>query len=114
MEQVFTNLINNAAKYSQPGTNIYIRCSFEDDYTIKKIVVQDEGIGISKGNLDQIFEKFFREERAIRTYSGMGMGLYITRNIIEQHNGTIWAESEPGKGSAIHFTLPVMRVLTNG
>ena len=106
MEQVFSNLLNNAAKYSQPGTTIFIDCD-HDDAGMKKVTVRDEGIGMSKSNLNQIFEKFFREERAIRHYSGLGMGLYITRNIIEQHGGKIWAESEPGKGSAFHFTLPV-------
>ncbi len=110
MEQVFSNLLNNAAKYSQPGTNIFITCGL-DDQGMKKVTIRDEGIGMSKTNLDQIFEKFFREERAIRHYSGMGMGLYITRTIIQQHGGKIWAESEPGKGSTFHFTLPVSSIV---
>jgi signal transduction histidine kinase len=110
IEQVFSNLLSNAAKYSQPETNVYITCSL-DEQGMEKITVRDEGIGMSKGNLEQIFEKFFREERAIRHYSGMGMGLYITKNIIEQHGGKIWAESELGKGSSFHFTLPVSTVI---
>jgi signal transduction histidine kinase len=106
MEQVFINLLNNAAKYSAPGSNIYITCSQEENDTVI-VSVRDEGIGMSQKNLKQIFEKFFREKQAIGQYSGMGVGLYITNNIIEQHGGKIWAESELKKGSQFYFTLPV-------
>ena len=107
MEQVFINLLNNAAKYSAPGKNIYISCQAADAGLVA-IVVRDEGIGMSQKNLKQIFEKFFREQQAIGHYSGMGVGLYITRNIIHQHGGRIWAESELKKGSSFYFTLPVV------
>jgi signal transduction histidine kinase len=108
MEQVFINLLNNAAKYSTPGTKIYLNCGRSSEFANKMIItVRDEGIGMSPANLNQIFEKFFREKQAIGNYSGMGVGLYITRNIIDQHGGKIWAESELQKGSSFHFTLPI-------
>ncbi len=109
MEQVFINLLNNAAKYSMPGTNIYLSCTAGDSGLIT-VTIRDEGIGMSQKNLKQIFEKFFREKQAIGHYSGMGVGLYITRNIIQQHGGTIWAETELKKGSQFHFTLPLVAV----
>lgn len=112
MEQVFINLLNNAAKYSKPGTNIYVSCSALEP-GIERITIQDEGIGMSQENLDKIFQKFFREEQAIGHYSGMGVGLYITRSIVEQHAGKIWAESVQGAGSSFHFTLPVIRIESN-
>ena len=68
--------------------------------------VQDFGIGISKEHQEKIFERFYRvytEDE--KTFPGLGMGLYISSDIIERHNGKIWVESEKGKGSTFYFTL---------
>lgn len=108
IEQVITNLLNNASKYSRPETIINV------DFLVNKqqmvqLAVSDEGIGIDEESLENIFDKFHREEEVLQNYSGFGMGLYISRNIIEEHEGNIWAQSTKGKGSTFIFTLPIAR-----
>jgi PAS domain S-box-containing protein len=108
LEQVVTNLLSNAAKFSSPGDHIWMRVSREADKAL--VEVQDEGMGISPENLSQIFERFQkpRPQQAQAAYPGLGVGLYISRNIVERHGGRIWAESEPGKGSTFHVELPLL------
>lgn len=104
--QVFTNLITNAVKYSPPGTKITITVAKQKDKAI--VSVKDEGRGISKDQQKKIFERLYQVTGG--TYmqsSGLGMGLYISREIVTKHRGTIWVESEKGKGSTFHFTLPL-------
>lgn len=108
IEQVLTNLVNNAAKYSEPDSPISISCSCGDDALT--VCVRDEGIGISRQNITRIFEKYFREEAVANKYSGFGMGLYITSGIVREHNGTIWAEKNEQAGSSFYFTLPISPV----
>ncbi len=105
--QVMVNLISNAAKFCEPqkGT-ITINLWVKENYL--QVDVIDNGIGISKENQDIIFEKF----RQVKDFSrgrptGSGLGLTITKKIIEYHSGKIWVESEPGKGSVFSFTLPI-------
>ncbi len=107
IEQVLTNIVNNAAKYSAPDTAIDINCSFDADNLT--ICIRDQGIGISQQNINRIFDKYFREETVTDKYSGFGMGLYITSGIIREHNGTIWAEKNEEAGSSFYFTLPVCK-----
>ena len=107
IEQVLTNLVSNAAKYSDPDTSISINCSF--DAGNLTICVRDQGIGISKHNIYRIFDKYFREEAVTDKYSGFGMGLYITSGIVREHRGAIWAENEE-VGSSFYFTLPVSKL----
>ena len=103
--QVITNLISNAIKYSPKGGRITISWNKIDDFV--KISVQDEGIGIAEDVKRKIFERFFRvKDVQISTFPGMGMGLFISANIVHQHGGEVWVESLPGKGSAFYFTLP--------
>lgn len=107
IEQVLTNLVNNAAKYSDAEAPILIDCAANSDaLTIR---VRDNGIGISKQNLTRIFDKYFRDEIVANKYSGFGMGLYITSGIIREHRGTIWAENNEDAGSSFYFTLPVAK-----
>ena len=106
MEQVFSNLIGNAAKYSTPGTTIVVTSEMQDDTRVR-IEVRDAGKGISTDQLKAIFEKFYRTEDVLKNYSGLGMGLFVTSKIITDHKGEIWAESEIGVGSSFYFTLPV-------
>jgi len=108
IEQVLTNLISNAAKYSDPDTNIDINCS--SDAGSLTICVRDQGIGISKHNITRIFDKYFREEAVTDKYSGFGMGLYISSGIVQEHKGTIWAEKNDEAGSSFYFTLPVCKL----
>ncbi|HEY4290194.1 MAG TPA: HAMP domain-containing sensor histidine kinase [Puia sp.] len=112
IEQVLTNLINNAAKYSDPDTSIDIKCfSNADDLTV---CVCDQGIGISKQNINRIFDKYFREETVTDKYSGFGMGLYITSGIVREHKGAIWAEKNETAGSSFYFTLPILSLPQSG
>ncbi|RZJ81215.1 MAG: HAMP domain-containing histidine kinase, partial [Chryseobacterium sp.] len=104
MEQVFSNLIGNAAKYSGKNTLIKIDTSIEGEFV--KIAVEDEGIGMSDDSVKSIFEKFYRDKDVLTTHSGLGMGLYIASKIISDHGGKIWVESEKGKGSTFFFTIP--------
>jgi signal transduction histidine kinase len=108
IEQVLTNLVGNAAKYSNPETNINIDCSSDTDHLT--VCVRDQGIGISQENIARIFEKYFREEVVADKYSGFGMGLYISSGIIREHKGTIRAEKNEPAGSSFYFTLPLSRV----
>ncbi len=105
IEQVFTNLIGNAAKYSSKNSAISISGSVMEK-SIIKIAVSDEGIGMSPDTLENVFNKFYRDEKASQSYSGLGLGLFITSRIIKEHGGEIWAESIENCGSTFYFTIP--------
>ncbi len=105
IEQVITNLVSNAAKYSDPGTNIYIRCFMSEGKPW--VEVRDEGIGMTTDTLQRVFEKFYRNQDLKNKYQGLGIGLYVASRIIADHNGNIYASSRPGKGSAFSFSLPL-------
>lgn len=101
---VISNLISNGLKYSDNGTRIEITCKLHD--TEVEILIKDEGIGIKPEDIDKLFERYYRVQ-GNHTISGFGIGLYLSAEIIERHNGRIWVESEEGKGSVFHFTLPL-------
>lgn len=102
--QVLTNLISNAIKYSQDGEIVIISEMLPDGI---KVSVRDYGIGIPPEFADKVFERFFRVSNSVMsTYPGMGLGLYISAGIIQQHGGTIFVESKTGEGSVFSFTLP--------
>jgi signal transduction histidine kinase len=106
LEQVIANLVDNAVKYSPEGGPVRVRVWREGDEA--HLLVEDEGIGIPPQQVERIFELFFRTHEAeARRTPGLGLGLYITRGIIERHGGRIWAESEEGKGTRVHVILPV-------
>jgi signal transduction histidine kinase len=100
VEQIFTNLVENALKYG--AGKVHVSAEVDDDEVC--FTVSDEGPGIPSSQLMTIFGKFFRRSGERR--SGTGLGLYITRGLVEAHGGRIWAESEPDRGSRFHFTLP--------
>jgi signal transduction histidine kinase len=103
IEQVLNNLFTNAIRYS-PGKPLHV--SIERAGSSARIVVRDEGAGIAKENLGRIFERFERAVNAANI-SGLGLGLYICREILETHGGSIQAESEPGNGATFTVTLPL-------
>ncbi|HEV8632843.1 MAG TPA: ATP-binding protein [Chloroflexota bacterium] len=105
LEQVLNNLIGNAVKYSPEGGVVTVGIEPEGGEVL--ISVRDRGIGIASGELDKIFGLFYRsEERTSRDIGGMGLGLYISKEIIGRHGGRIWAESELGEGSTFYISLP--------
>ncbi len=106
LEQVITNLISNAAKYS-PGKDKIIVNSVKKDNSIV-ISFTDFGIGIPKEKISKIFDRFYRVDEVSKEFSGLGIGLYISAEIIKQHDGKIWAESIEGEGSTFYLSLPAM------
>ncbi|MBW6469774.1 MAG: cell wall metabolism sensor histidine kinase WalK [Methanosarcinaceae archaeon] len=106
MTYVFTKLMDNAIKFTKNGGRIEISAKYTNDGFVE-VCVKDTGIGISKENVSKIFDKFFQvDATTTRKYSGSGVGLTISKNIIEKHGGQIWVESDPGKGTSFFFTIP--------
>jgi two-component system sensor histidine kinase VicK len=102
--QVINNFISNAVKYSKTDTTIQVSCIEVNGFT--QVSVTDEGMGINKDDISKLFERYYRVDNNNKI-SGFGIGLYLSAEIIERHQGKIWAESEPGKGSIFYFTLPL-------
>ena len=106
MNSVFQNLISNALKYGYKGTSIKVSSELSDG--LVNISVFNEGSGFSNEDRLNMFTKFSRFNAAnYNTKSGTGLGLFVTKNIILKHNGTIWAESEQGKWAKFTFTIPL-------
>ncbi|MEM7556873.1 MAG: ATP-binding protein [Cyanobacteria bacterium P01_A01_bin.84] len=113
--QTLTNLLSNAIKFSDPGQTVWLQSSVKPQLqsNIKpqnlEIKVQDQGRGIPQGKLQLIFERFQQVDASdSRAKGGTGLGLPICRTIIEQHNGRIWVESTPEKGSTFYIHLPLL------
>lgn len=106
IEQVLVNLLDNAIKFSNPGSTVV--ASFQEDSSDRAIVmISDEGIGIPEGDLDQIGIRFYRADKArSRTMGGSGLGLAIAQTLVEGHGGKLWVESQEGQGTQVSFTLP--------
>ena len=104
IEQVFINLLENAAKYTPPGTPIEISAEATD--ALVRVSVADRGPGLPPGEEGRIFEKFYRAPGAAAT-GGVGLGLTICRGIVAAHGGRIWAENRAGGGAVFRFTLPL-------
>lgn len=107
IEQVIINLVSNAIKYSPDANRVIIRVRKTDLHVT--VSIRDFGFGIEEEQLCNIFSRFFRVESLAAHISGLGIGLFISKEIIERHQGTIWVESEKGKGSEFFFTLPLIR-----
>ncbi|MCX2585720.1 ATP-binding protein [Pedobacter sp. MR22-3] len=103
--QVLNNLLSNAIKYAPDAEKVHVHISKVSEFV--KVSVTDKGMGISPEDQKRIFERFFRAGDIQQRFPGMGIGLYICEQIIKNHNGTLWVESEKGKGSTFSFTLPI-------
>ena len=102
LEQVLFNILDNAAKYSSPGTNIRIQ-SWRDGESVYLRIV-DEGDGIPSGDLERIFDKFYRAQKGDQVRAGTGLGLAISRGFVEAMHGTITAENRMDRPGAV-FTI---------
>jgi len=101
---VVSNLLSNAVKYSPSGTDIDVRCEILDGNAL--VSITDDGIGIDKEDIDKLFNRYYRVGKH-HTISGFGIGLYLSSEIIERHDGKIGVESEIGKGSTFYFEIPL-------
>ncbi len=100
------NLLENAIRYTLPGGMITIALNSTEKEI--EFSIEDTGIGISKNQQQNVFQKFFRGSNAVKIETeGNGLGLFIAKNIIEAHNGKIWFQSEEGKGTTFYFNLPL-------
>jgi signal transduction histidine kinase len=104
IQRVIVNFVNNAVKYAATSREIIIRVDREGAFV--KVSVADKGPGIAKEKLPHLFERFYRADENGGQYSGLGLGLYISAEIIRKHGGQIGVDSEPGSGSTFWFTLP--------
>jgi signal transduction histidine kinase len=99
-------LIDNAIKFTPQGGSITIFASVEENNV--HVVVGDTGIGIAEKDIPDLFTKFHQiDSSSTRNYGGNGLGLYISKVIVESHNGKIWIESENGTGTDVHISLPL-------
>lgn len=110
--QVINNLLSNAVKYAPDAETIEVSISNVSDYI--KVSVKDFGLGMSAEDKKRVFERFFRSGEIQKRFPGMGIGLYICDQIIKNHGGTLWVESEIGKGSTFSFTIPKNASKSNG
>ena len=109
LEQVLGNLLENAVKYSPEGSDIGVDVDDRGDHVVT--AVSDRGMGIPADELGQVFERFHRGRHVSSTnYGGLGLGLYITKQIVERHGGQIWVESREGQGTTFYFSLPAAQV----
>jgi len=104
MGQVITNLLSNAIKYNNEDGIVTVRSEVSDSELL--VHVADRGIGISDEDIPKLFERFYRVEASDRI-EGTGLGLHISRQIIEAHSGHIWIDSKIGEGSTFSFALPL-------
>ncbi|MBC8032830.1 MAG: PAS domain-containing protein [Chitinophagaceae bacterium] len=105
LEQVITNFLTNAIKYSPNAQEVIISSEHQQDHVM--VSVKDFGIGIENNHLEHLFDRFYRVDNTSSRYEGLGLGLYISSEILKRHGGTFWIESEPGQGSIFFFRLPV-------
>ncbi|MBF5043445.1 PAS domain S-box protein [Aggregicoccus sp. 17bor-14] len=107
LEQVVVNLLENALKYSPSGSRVHVGLMARGDLAL--LSVRDEGIGIPQDDQEHLFDRYFRARNvSTHSYGGLGLGLYISRDIVERHGGRIWVESEAGKGATFYVALPLM------
>ncbi len=106
VEQILANLVSNALKYSPGGGNVMVSAKMLSPDTVE-FAVKDEGMGIPPEHLSKMGERFHRvDNRDTRTIGGTGIGLFLVKHLVEIHGGKMWIDSEVGKGSTFHFSLP--------
>jgi len=105
LEQVVNNFISNAVKYSPEGKKVIVKAKVENENIV--VSVQDFGIGIASEHVAHLFDRYYRVDNTAMRFEGLGLGLFISSEILTRHNGSFWIESEPGKGATFFFRLPI-------
>jgi PAS domain S-box-containing protein len=105
LEQILANLLSNAVKYRRPDTPIRVELGRQGDVAVVSVI--NEGEGIAADEIDRLFDRFHRTQSARGRAPGLGLGLYITRGLVEAHGGRIWVESALGQTTAFRFSLPL-------
>jgi len=109
LAEVLTNLLSNAIKYSPEGGEVLVTIEQREDDVL--VAVHDQGLGIPAERLAHVFDRFYRVQETAAMAGGLGLGLYISKHLIEAHGGQIWAASDgPDRGSTFSFTLPTVAV----
>jgi signal transduction histidine kinase len=104
LEQVMLNLMTNAAKFTPEGGTIFVKIRQEDNGLV--IDVRDNGIGIAREEQVRLFKPYSRLSSDRQRHPGLGLGLALSKQVVELHGGRIWVDSEPGKGSTFSFSVP--------
>jgi len=108
LTQIIMNLLNNAVKFTREKSRITLTCRRAGDFV--ECGVQDEGAGIPSEELSRLFGRFVQlDSTLVRRVGGTGLGLYISRNLVEAMGGKIWAESQLGSGSIFRFNIPITK-----
>lgn len=107
LEQVMNNFLSNAVKYSPKGEKIIVNSKLEDEQLI--ISVQNFGIGIDPSHVNKLFDRNYRVDNTAMRFEGLGLGLFISSEILKRHQGKVWIKSELGKGSTFYFSIPVLK-----
>lgn len=105
MEQVIGNLLSNAVKYSPHADEVSVSMRVEQEGVV--VAVQDHGIGIDSKDLEKLFDRYYRSDNAAQRFGGLGLGLFISSEIIKAHQGTFWIESELGVGTTVYLRIPL-------
>jgi len=107
LEQVLINLLTNAIKYSPSSNAVSLNVTVAEGFI--KVAVADTGIGVKEEDHEKIFDRFYRSDNAQFSFQGLGVGLYLSNQIVQEHHGAIWVESEEGHGSVFYFTIPYLK-----
>ncbi|MEQ1889916.1 MAG: ATP-binding protein [Alphaproteobacteria bacterium] len=111
LRQVLINLLSNAIKFTPEGGQVCVHASMTADHTLN-VTVTDTGIGIAPEDIPRVLQKFGQVDNSLqRKFDGVGLGLPLSKSLIELHGGSLWIESSPGKGAAVSFTLPASRLV---
>lgn len=105
IEQVLNNILSNALKYSPGSDKVIVRSEIKQENLV--VSIEDFGIGIDSEHLSGIFDRFYRVDNTSMRFQGLGLGLYISSQIIKRHGGSFWIESQLGKGSTFNFLIPL-------
>lgn len=106
LEQVVSNFLTNAIKYSPGANRVLVNSRIKDNDVV--VSIQDFGIGINATDMDHLFERYYRINNSSMHFEGLGLGLFISSEILNRHQGSFWIESEPKQGSTFYFRLPII------